>query len=267
MPEVVQEAPAEPAVVVPPRPAGPNERVFRYHPGVEYRINVQLGWPVNIMMEPGEVIHNIVGGDRAPLQEGEAPRWEVKEGKSESASTPIAHIFVAASHTGQRQGIVVTTDRRTYHLTVVCLAVTPVRAVRWTYPDTPIVAQPKKPTIFPDATAGQQYHIGYRINTQGQVPDWSPARVLDDGKKMYLLFPRPMLYQAAPLVRGIGPQGPQLVNSRQRGNVIIVDHLAGRLELRVGAGEHAEVVTITRDHLQRITCPGHDECPSWPQWR
>ena len=78
------------------------------------------------------------------------------------------------------------------------------------------------------------------------------------------MLPEVTLFATAPLVRMIGPHGPALVNARHYLNVIIVDQLAPRLELRVGTGEHAEVVTITRGPLKTIDCPGATECPIFP---
>jgi len=145
---------------------------------------------------------------------------------------------------------------------------TPTRAVRWTYPapstppPTPVVEQ--RPTFWPDTSQPQRYHVGYHIDADGPAPDWMPTHVLDDGRKTYVLFPPTMAYQTAPLLRLIGPQGPQLVNLRQVGTVYVIDQLLGKAELRVGAEEHAQVVTITRGVLFTITCPGHDLCPTWP---
>ena len=67
-----------------------------------------------------------------------------------------------------------------------------------------------------------------------------------------------------PVVRLIGPNGPQLVNARQYLNVVILDQLLARAELRVGLGEHAETVTIARGTLRTISCPGDEACPVWP---
>lgn len=67
------------------------------------------------------------------------------------------------------------------------------------------------------------------------------------------------------MLRLIGPHGPQLVNARQFLNVVIVDQMVARGELRVGIGEHAETVTITRGELKTIACPGDQACPVWPQ--
>jgi hypothetical protein len=72
------------------------------------------------------------------------------------------------------------------------------------------------------------------------------------------------LFGTVPLVRMIGPNGPQLINARQYRNVTIVDQLAPRLELRVGVGVNAETVTITRGALRTIDCPGDEACPVWP---
>jgi hypothetical protein len=73
------------------------------------------------------------------------------------------------------------------------------------------------------------------------------------------------LFDTVPMLRLLGPNGPQLVNARQFLNVVIVDHLIARAELRVGLGEHAETVTITRGTLRTIACPGEEACPVWPQ--
>src|SRR2546422_9373798 len=79
------------------------------------------------------------------------------------------------------------------------------------------------------------------------------------------LFPYTTLFRSVPMLRLVGPNGPQLVNARQFLNVVILDQLVPRAELRVGIGEHAETVTITRGDLKTIACPGDAQCPVWPQ--
>ena len=92
-----------------------------------------------------------------------------------------------------------------------------------------------------------------------------PRAVLDDGKKFYIVYPELVLFGTVPLVRLMGPSGPQVVNSYQFLNVVILD-LADvpRVELRVGTGEKAELVTITRGALRTIECPKDQDCPRWP---
>ena len=90
--------------------------------------------------------------------------------------------------------------------------------------------------------------------------------MVDDGKKLYLIYPEVTLFESVPLVRAIGVNGPQLLNARQHLNVVILDALFPTLELRVGVGDAAELVTITRGKgLRTITCPDDGEdCPQWP---
>jgi hypothetical protein len=99
----------------------------------------------------------------------------------------------------------------------------------------------------------------------GSKPSWQPRQVVDDGQKTYIIYPEVTLFESVPMLRLVGPHGPQLVNARQFLNVVIVDQLVPRAELRVGRGEHAEVVTITRGAMRTIACPGDEACPVWPQ--
>src|SRR6266851_1482206 len=108
VPELVQ--PPRPEVSTsPPAETKPTaaEKVYAYTPGTPYQVQVPVGWPLDVLLEPGEQVRNIVGGDRSPgdippapkpgalapgevraLVPGEAPapesagarRWEVREG-------------------------------------------------------------------------------------------------------------------------------------------------------------------------------------------
>src|SRR5262249_48805236 len=107
------------------------------------------------------------------------------------------------------------------------------------------------------------YHVGYKI--EGNKPEWAPRQIVDDGKKTYIIYPEFTLFTHVPMLRLLGANGAHLVNARQYLNVVTLDVLLPRAELRVGLGEQAEVVTITRGNLRTIACPGDQECPVWPQ--
>ena len=264
----VPEVAAVPAPV-PVRAAAPNERLYDYAISTEYEVPVPLGWPVDMVLEPGEVVHTIVGGDRAPLADGEPPRWEVKEGQSETQYTPVQHMFFVATHVGQKLGVIVATSRRTYYLTLKSVAKTEVRAIRWRYPAPPVspVVEAKAPRLLPDPDQPHRLHVGYVVAAKDPVPEWAPRQVVDDGRKMYILLPPTTRFAVAPLVRGRGPNGPFIVSARHMDTVIILDQIIGHLELRYGEGETAEVVTVTRGPLTMIVCPGTDQCPEWPdEW-
>jgi len=299
VPEVVQPpAPALPAEEDKPTAA---EKVYAFTPGTPYTVQVPMGWPLDIVLERGEQVHNIVGGDRAPEPGTPAPghpaseapterlqaviaqatatppppapegspgarRWEVREGVSGTGETRQAHLFVAASAPGLTTGLVVTTTRRTYYLTCQSVKTSPIRVLRWHYPPRPTDARrdASLPRLWPDPAHPARYHVGYLVEPHGRVPDWSPRVVVDDGKKLYIVYPAVTLFGTVPVVRKVGPNGPQLVNARQFLNVVILDELVAQAELRVGIGVQAEQVTITRGALRTIDCPGDDACPVWP---
>jgi|SRR6266702_331057 len=293
VPELVQPPPSEtPGMPGEAKPTAA-EKVYAYIAGTPYQVQVSVGWPLDVVLEHGEQVRNIVGGDRSDTEmrqpptvsavaqaEGtatapsEAPRpeslggrhWEVREGAEGTGDTVRGHIFIAAMEAGMHTGVIVTTTRRTYYLTCQSVKTSPIRVLRWTY--TPSAAMgraiPKEPGMLPDATVAARYHVGYRIQSHGRPPDWMPRAVLDDGKKIYILYPEVTMFGTTPVVRMIGPNGPQLVNARQYLNVVIIDHLAARVELRIGIGETAEVVGVTRGDLHTIECPGDAACPSWP---
>ena len=86
-----------------------------------------------------------------------------------------------------------------------------------------------------------------------------------ESNKSDIIYPEVTLFEKVPMLRLLGPNGPELVNAWQFLNVVIVDQLVGRAELRVGLGERAETVTIMRGELRTIACPGDVVCPVWPQ--
>jgi len=177
-----------------------------------------------------------------------------------------SHIFVAASEPGLTTGLIITTTRRTYYLTCQSVKSSPIRVLRWHYPASQAERPhaPESPGLLPDPAHPTRYHVGYQVESPGRVPDWMPRHVVDDGKKLYIVYPEVTLFGTVPLLRMVGPNGPQLLNARQYLNVVIVDQLPAKAELRVGIGERAETVTITRGALRTIDCPGDTACPVWP---
>jgi type IV secretory pathway VirB9-like protein len=257
------------------RPATKEEQVVEYLPGTSTKIAVGTDGPVDLVFELGEDVRNIVGGGASPVPTGQGapaegqsathPQWDVREAKHGSGESLQAHLLLRANAPGLTMGLVITTTRRTYLLTCKSVKSASVRVVRWTYPqDSPEPPPPGDSGLLPDPAHPKLYHIGYDVKGSRANINFFPRHVIDDGKKLFLVYPEVSLFETVPVVRMIGPNGPQLINVRQYLNVVIVDQLAPRLELRVGIGESAEVVTITRGTLRTIACPGEPDCPVWP---
>jgi P-type conjugative transfer protein TrbG len=259
-------APAHPAE--PPTARSPREKVFAYVAGDVYAVSVPLGAPMDIVLQPDERIHNLVGGDRTPAPDGQetSPPWEVKEGLSGAGIDARPHVFVTAVRAGLRTGLAITTTKRTYYLELRSVGSAAVRSVRWTYPDDLIrMAKAPEPSPLPDPAEPRRYHVPYTIQASNPRPPWTVRQVVDDGWKTYLIFPPTVTTIDAPLVRLIGPNGPEVLNARQVGSVMVLDRIIHRIELRVGSGDRAEIVTVQRETPRTIQCPGHDECPVWPE--
>jgi type IV secretion system protein TrbG len=266
VPTAVAEDPVVPeAPVGSPVASSSKERVLAYQPGESYKVDVGVGVPMDIVLQPGEEIHNIVGGDRAPSEgQDNTPRWEVQQGYSGVGKTGQPHVFLAASRPGLTTALVITTTKRTYYLDCRSVSKTTARWVRWHYEEEPWIAKPPKPRLLPDPMVPQRYHVGYTIQTSQPTPIWTVRQVLDTGEKTYLIFPPTVGTIEAPLVRVVGPNGPELLNSRMVGSVLVLDRIINRLELRLGTGEPSEVVTVQRELPITIDCPGDDRCPVWP---
>jgi P-type conjugative transfer protein TrbG len=259
--------PTPPAPDLEPRPEGPAskaEKVYPFKAGTVYEVPVAVDFPTDIILEAGERVSNIAGADLRPVEPEQPPRWHVKEGQSDTDTQARGHVFIAVTEAKLTTGLTVTTSRRTYYLTCRSVPKTPIRAVRWSYPVAPVEPTPVKAMILPDASQPQRYHVGYHLESSQPAPVWMPRQVVDDGRKVYILLPPQSQYADAPMLRLVGPNGPELVDGRQFKSVLIVDRIFTVAELRLGIGKAAEVVRITRGNPVTITCPGSEACPVWP---
>jgi len=260
-----------PAPDVPSAPAEPEtarssrEKVYAFMPGECYRVDVPVGTVVALAFKPGEEIRDWADGDRSPVEsQDQKPLWEFKQSYAGAGVTGRPAMLITVPKVGLKNGLTVTTTGWTYCVDLQSVSKSAIRSVRWTYPnDTPKGAK-APPRLWPDPAQPQRYHAGYEITATEPKPVWTPRQAVDDGSKTYIVFPPTVTSVDAPLIRLIGNSGPEMVNSRQAGNIVILDRLFNRAELRLGASKGAEVVTIQRLTPRTITCPGSDECPVWP---
>lgn len=100
---------------------------------------------------------------------------------------------------------------------------------------------PTTPTI--PAVAARNYRYGLT----GDAPPWRPVSIYDDGRRVYVEFPRGIVQGEMPPIFVIGSNGePEIVNSRIYQNILIVDRLFGAAELRLGSGNRQQTVRIVR---------------------
>jgi P-type conjugative transfer protein TrbG len=222
-------------------------QVYPYSDGVLYRLYAAPQEVSDIALQPGESVIAVSAGDTT--------RWVVGDTSSGSGSGKQVHILVKPFAAGLRTNLVVTTDRRSYHLQLESTDRTYMAAVSWTYPQDGLVSPRADGTLPAQVTSMQagispdDLHFRYAIS--GDNPSWKPLRAFDDGTHVYIEFPAAMAQGDAPPLFVKGADGnSNLVNYRVRGSYYIVDQLFDGAELRLGQ-DHQQVVRLKRTEETR----------------
>jgi len=220
-------------------------QVYTFLPGALYQLYTAPENVTDIALQPGETLVAKAAGDTV--------RWVVGDTTSGTGDTQQVHVLVKPTKEGLHTNLVITTDRRTYHLECHSTEGTYMAAVSWRYPQDEMQrltqqaasqkarsAQVIAPVL--DATA---LRFGYKLESK-DPPRWMPLQVFDDGAKTYIQLPPTLATTEAPALFIKSQEGTtQLVNYRVKANWYIVDRLFEEAELRVGE-QHPAVVRIVR---------------------
>lgn len=217
-------------------------QVYPFAEGVLYRLFAAPERVTDIALQPGEAIVSVAAGDTA--------RWTVGDTTSGAGDTRRVHILVKPFAAGLSTNLIITTDRRAYHLQLESTPSTAMAALSWTYPQDELLAIRRQQAVVeaakPVATglAVDALNFGYALT--GDKPAWRPLRAFDDGHQTFIEFPASIAVGEAPPLFVIGDQGDtQLVNYRMSGRFYVVDRLFAAAELRLGTEKQA-VVRIQR---------------------
>lgn len=214
-------------------------QIYPWSEGALYQVYAAPGQITNIALEPGE---SLTGA--GPIAAGDTARWIIGDTESGSGLSRRVHILVKPTRPDITTNLVITTDRRIYMLELRAEAKPYMPAVAWAYPALPASQRGTVPTtpVIP-ATAARHYRYGLT----GDTPPWRPVVVYDDGRRVYVEFPRGIAQGEMPPIFVLGTDGePQLVNSRIYQNILIVDRIFGAAELRLGSGKQQQTVRIVR---------------------
>lgn len=214
-------------------------QIYPWSEGALYQVYAAPGQITNIALEPGE---GLTGA--GPIAAGDTARWIIGDTESGSGATRRVHILVKPSRPDISTNLVITTDRRTYMIELRAREALYMPAVAWAYPQPPASQRQSVPAtpVIPAVSARN-----YRYGLTGDTPPWRPVSVYDDGRRVYVEFPRGIVQGEMPPLFVIGADGePQIVNSRIYQHVLIVDRLFGAAELRLGGGNRQQTVRIVR---------------------
>ena len=265
--EVQGEIPAPPPAIEAPKPAKPDTRpptarveaankaalqeptahgylnavqLYQFTDGALYRLYAAPEQVSDIALQAGETLSAVSAGDTV--------RWVIGDTTSGTGPDKRVHILVKPFAPNLQTNLVVTTDRRTYHLQLNSTANTAMAVVSWTYPQD-MLASAKRRIEEQKSTVESQValeNIKFRYAITGDTPPWKPVRAFDDGSKVYIEFPGRIDQGEAPPLFVVGPEGnSELVNYRMKGNYYVVDRLFAAAELRLGQ-KPQQVVRISR---------------------
>ena len=196
-----------------------------------------VGFPLDILFERGEEIRNYSGGDPELLEQGQqANRWEVKPGRR-AAMRPCGRIsFCGLPEPGLKMGLVITTTKRIYYLTCASVKASPTCAIRWKYADEPLPQTPPPNRVCCPSETRAAVSCG--LSWRRRSPRRSGSRAISwmMAPSSTSCIPRSPCLRVCRWCARLAANGPQLVNSRQFLNTVILDELPARVELRVGTG-------------------------------
>jgi type IV secretion system protein VirB9 len=216
--------------------------VYPFSDNAVYRLYAAPERVSDIALERGEGLVAVASGDTV--------RWVIGDTTSGSGADRQVHVLVKPIAAGLATNLVITTDRRTYHLALTSSPGSAMAALSWNYPEEALLAirraQAAAEAAAPVASglSLEKLDFGYQIS--GDRPAWRPLRAFDDGQRTYIEFPASLAVgEAPPLFLVDDKRTASLVNYRVQGRYYIVDRLFSAAELRLGADKQT-VVRITR---------------------
>ncbi|MGE5563227.1 MAG: P-type conjugative transfer protein TrbG [Bacillota bacterium] len=214
-------------------------QVYPWSEGGLYRLYTAPGEVSDIALQPGEALVSVAAGDTA--------RWVIGDTRSGAGADRRVHILVKPSRAGLSTNLVIATDRRVYHVELESTAGTSMASVSWSYPENSLLALGGSGEGAYPAFAASVESLNFAYRVEGDRPAWRPLRAFDDGRQVYIEFPRSLAAGDAPPLFVTGDGGrPELVNYRIRGRYYVVDRLFAAAELRLGERKQ-QVVRIVRD--------------------
>ena len=221
-------------------------QVWPYSAGALYQVYASPGRVTDIALEAGEQLVSVSAGDTV--------RWIIGDTLSGGGAEERVHVLIKPTRSELQTNLVVSTDRRSYHLELSSTPQTWMASVSWEYPGDLVRSlrrhEQSAQVQTPIGEGIALEHLQFRYAITGDAPAWRPLRAFDDGQKVYIQFPASIGQGELPPLFVIGAAGDtQLVNYRVRAPYYVVDRLFGAAELRLG-GDKAQVVRITRTDVQ-----------------
>lgn len=207
----------------------------------------------DVALQPGEQVNS--------LNLGDSIRWTVEPAITGSGNSEVQHLIVKPHDVGLDTSLVVTTDRRTYHLRLRSHRTLYMPQVAFVYQDDAVAKwkaikhREKEDTDKKTMPHTGEYmgNLSFNYEVTGNT-SWKPTRVFNDGSKTIIEMPSTMSQTEAPTLLVVRKDGglftddeTVMVNYRVQGNRYIVDTVFDKAILITGVGSSQDLVTIQRE--------------------
>lgn len=205
----------------------------------------------DLILQRGEQISNVEIGDKI--------RWNIDASES-GEQNEIEHVLIKPLDAGLKTNMVITTNKRTYHIALTSTKDQYMSKVSFIYPDdikNKILHRKIQKRIIrrlntiPE-TNDYLGNLDFEYNIIGKAP-WKPIRVYNDGHKTIIQLPYEVEDQEAPILLAIERDGtffkdPQtrMINYRLKNERYIVDSVFDKAMLIKGVGNYQEKIIIER---------------------
>jgi len=205
----------------------------------------------DIELQPGEQVNNLNVGD---------PRFTVEPAISGVGAGEVQHLIIKPLDVGLETSLVVTTNRRTYHLHLrshrtefmprVGFTYAEDAAAKWDAIKTREVKEKQERTIPKTGEYLGDLSFNYEITGNAS---WKPVRVYNDGSKTIIQMPTAVSQTEAPTLLVVRKDGglftddeTVMVNYRVQGDRYVVDTIFEKAILIAGVGNSQDRVTIIK---------------------
>lgn len=206
----------------------------------------------DVALQAGEQVNSINIGDSA--------RWIIEPAITGAGMNEVQHLIIKPLDVGLETSLVVTTDRRTYHMKLRSHRSEYMPQVSFSYPEDAAARfkamqaqQIKHRTENTIPSTGEYLgDLSFDYKIKGDA-SWKPQRVFNDGRKTIIELPAEVANAEAPSllvvrpVKGLFKKDENvIVNYRLQGSRYIVDSVFEKAILVVGVGRNQQKITIER---------------------
>lgn len=206
----------------------------------------------DVALQPGEQVNNLNVGD---------PRFIIEPAISGVGASEVQHLIIKPLDVGLETSLVVTTNRRTYHIHLrshrtefmprVSFIYTEDAEAKWDAIRTREVKNKLERTIPKSGEYLGDLSFAYSVSGTAA---WKPVRVYNDGTKTIIQMPAAMAQTEAPTLLVVRKEGgfftddeTVVVNYRVHGDRYVVDTIFDKAILIAGVGSNQDRVTITKE--------------------